>query len=89
MSRKSDDVRYCHSDIRLNMSVVTLYQLQQMIALALRFARMVEGENSFEFKTALHWKNQLKSACDLFDSSNSSNSDIVTPISPIMRTFYD
>ncbi len=91
LSHKIDNqsVRDCHSDIRLNMSAVTLDQLRYMISFSVKFLRLIEGENSTEFKTAIHWQNQLKSVFDLYESSYQPNSDIAIPISSILHTFYD
>lgn len=90
MSHKIDNevVRDCHSDIRLNMSAVTFDQLRYMISFSVKFLRLIEGENSTEFKTAIHWQNQLKSVFDLYESSYRPNSDVTLPISSILHTFY-
>lgn len=82
-------VRNCHSDIRLNMSVVTLSQLMYMVSFSVKFTRLIDGENSSTYKTAIHWQNQLKRTFDEFESTYLPNSDSVAPISSIMRSFHD
>ncbi len=82
---KNDDVRYCHSDIQLHMSGNSLSQLRYMISFACKFARLIEGKTSFEFKTANHWQTQLDNVyCDYEKTYGSNN-----PIVSVLRTYYD
>ena len=83
---KNDDVcRYCHSDIRLHMGRFTFSQLQFLISLAVKFARMVEGENSTEHKIALHWKS-LFDDIDLKVENSRDNDDFVLSV---LRAYTD
>lgn len=85
LSVKSDVVRYCHSDVQLHLSGCTLSQLLYMISFAVKFARLINGENSTEFKTANHWYAQLKSAFSDYEKSFKDNCSVVC----VLHTYFD
>ncbi len=80
-------LRNCHSDIRLNMSCFTLAQLSYMLSFSVKFLRLVEGENSSEYKTAVHWKDTLSEA--LMVSESSLNSDSSKSVDFIMHSYFE
>lgn len=80
---KNDDVRYCHSDIRLHMSVVSFLQLYGLFDYAVKFTRLIEGEDSREYKAACHWKKQFDNVYIEFGKTfNGSNY-----VRSVLRTF--
>ncbi len=83
MAKKDDVCRYCHSDIQLHMGRFTFSQLQTMINFAVKFARMVEGENSTEHAIALHWKNLLDNVDAEIDKSLTDDN----PVCSVLRAF--
>ena len=80
-------VRNCHSDIKLNMSVHTISQLLYMLSLSVKFARLVVGENSTEYKTAVHWYDECLSCRKHFDKTFSY--DKPEPIEFIIHSFFE
>lgn len=82
---KNDDLRYCHSDIRLHMSVVTFLQLYELLGYAFKFTRCIEGENSFQHKTACHWIKQLDDVYIEFEKTFNGDNYLST----VLRTYFD
>ena len=80
-------VRNCHSDIKLNMSVSTLSQLLYMLSFSVKFARLVEGESSTEYKAAVHWYDKCSSCIKHFDKTFSY--DKPETIEFIMHSFFE
>lgn len=81
-----DELRNCHSDIKLNMSVNTLCQLRMMLSCAEKFTRLIDGENSTEHLIAKHWSSQLFNAYTKFEKTFSSDNS--ETIECVMHTFF-
>lgn len=78
-------VRNCHSDLRLHMSANSFAQLNYMISFAVKFARLIEGENSHEYKTAVHWKSQF----DKVEEDFHKTFDGENHLSFLLHTYFD
>ena len=81
----SEELRNCHSDVRLHLSVHTLLQLRYMLTFAVKFARLIEGENSTLFKTANYWLSQLDDVYSSFEKSFNGDNCVVC----VLHTYFD
>lgn len=80
-------VRNCHSDIKLNLSAFSLSQLMYMLSFSVKFARLIDGENSSTYKTAVHWHEQCSSSLKAFEKT--FNSDKPVSIEYYFRSFFE
>lgn len=67
------------------MSACSFHQLNSMISFAVKFARLIEGENSREYKTAVHWKSQF----DKVEEDFNKTFDGENHLSFLLYTYYD
>ena len=81
----SDVCRYCHSDIQLHMSGVTFAQLRTLVDYSLKFARMVESEDSYEFRRSSYWQKILTDVYTDYTQAFPNNE----PVKYTLRTFHD
>ena len=81
----SDVCRYCHSDIQLHMSGVTFAQLRTLVDYSLKFARMVESEDSYEFRRSAYWQKILSDVYSDYSKSFRNNE----PVIRVLRSYVD
>ena len=81
----SDVCRYCHSDIQLHMSGHTFAQLRTLIDYSLKLARMLESENSYEFRRSAYWQKILSDIYSDYSKSFPNNE----PVIHVLRSYFD